>query len=212
MASNVESQARLIREQIITQAEKDQAKKDVRGESTSQWNSARLSVRLLDETEGELSPGAVRVAVAALYYCSDSTIRRREPAARMVTPEDVEQHPKLFFSHWRAACDARHLGTPLESMWDIIRQIYEYEEEFGDIPTVNVVQGWVSGDGNMVRMPWFLRFESTVATLEKNKVDEYLEPDGRSLAGYCQVLIQSYLETGRSPLTIPPQEGGQTPA
>lgn len=198
--SNIEAQARLIDRDIMTEADKEQAERDVSGESDSKWNSARLSVRLQDETEGELSKTAVRLAVARRYHCSDETIRRREKAARLVSPKLQAAYPLLTFTYWRAIVDA-------DDPFKILAEVMGYAEAYGDLPSVNTVEGWVYGDGNNMAMPWRLRFERIVTTLEKNKVDTYLTAEGRSLAGYCQALIQSYLETGISPLVNRNLEG-----
>jgi hypothetical protein len=194
--SNIEAQARVIDRDIMTAEDKEQAERDVSGESDSKWNSARLSLRLQEETEGELSKGAVRLAVARRYHCSDGTIRRREKAARLVSPELQAAYPILTFTYWRTIVDA-------DDMYAILAQVMGEYEAREELPTVNEVEGWVYGDGNSSAMPWRLRFEGVIDTLEKNKVDAYLHPDGRSLAGYCQALIQSYLDTGISPLSKP---------
>lgn len=204
MTSNTEAQAALILQEIVTEAEKQQAAEDVKHTSGAMWRSARLSLRLQAETDGELTVSACRLAVAELYGCADSTIRRREKAARLVDDELQDTYPDLTFSYWRTACDAHHLPeqTPLENMMDVICQIMEYREAFGKLPTVNTVEGWVYGEGG--KLVWRSRLEGAESALEKVQQDTRAEQVARDLAGILRSYLVSYLETGRSPFKKAP--------
>lgn len=201
MTTNAEQYADLILVEIITAAERAQAEIDKANGDNEQWHSARLAARLIGELDGELPRVSIYRAVAKLYQRSDNTIKRRLKVALMVSPTLQAAHVDLSFSHWRTCCDAVHQSTPEESMLDIVWQIEAWKDR-GEMPAVSLVEGWVYGKdhGERAKHLWRIRGEAIYDRLEKIKVDGYAPDDFRGLIGYCQTLIQSYLDTGISPL------------
>lgn len=199
--SGIEAQAALIEAQIITQADKEQAVQDTLDEDRAAWNSARLSLRLVDELEGELSPVAVRMAVGWQYYKTEATIKRREFVARIIPAGLVAEHPRLRFSHWKVIADAKHLEDREQARADFIGWVYDYLEQWGKLPSVRTLEGWVyQGDNERAAAVWRSRSDSILDQLDKVYHDKYCPPSMRYLVGWVRGILDNYLKTGVSVL------------
>lgn len=206
--NSIEAERDLILDHIITQDQRDQAAADVLSVSEASWRSARLSLQLQDDLDGELSKAAIRMAVGYLYHCAAGTIRRREKAAKMVSPELVNEYPDITFSYWRTACDAHHIPDQAAAMLEVIGWILDYKDDpgrgNGKLPTVDVVEGWVYGESGPAAFAWQSRAEGVVDQLDKIRADTHAPIEIRDLSSWVRGVLQSYLDTGISPI-MPPQ-------
>jgi len=203
MPGNIEAQAELILNEIITADQKEQAAQDVSASDAAAWNSARLSIQLIKELDGELEKTAIRIAVADLYGLAESTIRRRELVARLIPPGLVSEHPNLTFSYWQLAARATHLPDPLESALDIVWMIERETEYHGKRPSVRTVASWLDSNGDtFIKTVWRSRAEGLEAQLDKIYFDKHAPQEFRTLVGWIKAMLLSYLETGTSPLAM----------
>jgi len=205
--TNIEAQAQYIRDKIITPDQRRQAHADVLSVSEAAWNSAFLSLELQDKIVPELSITAIRMAVAGEYHCKDSTVRRREHVAQLFWGENayragvISAHPDITFDYWKVARQARHLDDAFESMLDIICQIEYEKDRRGKLPLLAEVISWVDPNKeDYVTSVHLARLDGVLSQFDKIKADGYAPRELRDLIGYCQVLLQTYRDTGKSPL------------
>jgi len=179
-----------------------QARQDIANAEAERWNSGQLSIDIIEEFYPHPVPTltACRLAVAQLYECGEGTIRDRERVARLVSEDLRRAHPLLTYHYWRACTQASPIdGDKNAGILEMVAQIEAHTEAYGKKPLISTVYGWVV-EGDELQPVFRRRMESIVGLIDKIIADPRTPEAGRVVFRWMKGYIDSYLETGESPL------------
>lgn len=183
-----------------------QVLKSLKLSDVPKWESGQLALDMREELEDRYSVTAIYHAVGLLYHCKGSTIRRRVFVSKNIPPDLVKDYPHLTYNYWKVIADANHADNKLQSIYEVLLWISNYQEQYKNLPPVDLVEVWVRGDDRVDHL-WRLRGESAVALLDKLYYDDKTPTAFKILVGWCRGMLSQYLELGYSPLEIKQKKG-----
>lgn len=179
MGTTIETLAQDILSQLPVKV-RDEAESLRAAGERERWASGDLSMSLIDELSPRYPKAAVRLAVAILFHCTDTTIRDREWVCRRVPEYLRHQYPDLTYHYWRACAQSRELVS-------MANEILTHKDAYGKMPSVNTVYGWLNVDN---RLPvWVLRMGSILTLMSKIRNDPRLPLEASAVFDRCMELL-----------------------